>query len=803
MTNNTQNILIVGDNPSNIDVLHQTLKHAGYTVSIAQDGPTAIKIATLSPPDLILLDIIMPEMDGYQVFGQLKSNPSTHNIPVIFITAKREIDAVSKAFDLGCVDFISKPFLQEEVLLRVRAHIQIQALARKNENLINDLKTASWNLEVITREKVKNESEKRLASIVNNMVDAVITIDQHGIIESFNPSAERLFAYSTEEVMGKNVSLLMPEPYKSGHDGYVQNYMSTGKAKIIGIGREVVGQKKDGATFPMLLAVSTVVIEGHRIFTGIVHDISERKSMEIAIRSNEARLRAILSNASDSIITINKEGVIQTFNQAAEKLFGYADYEAVGKNVKTLMPDPYQKDHDSYIQNYLDTGNAKVIGIGTEVVGMRKDGTTFPMELSISKAIIEDELFFTGFARNITDRKLAEEEIKNTNICLQTSLVKLEVSNSRLKELDIQKSRFISSMNHELRTPLNAILGFANLLQKEYFGGLNEKQKDYACQIGKSGKHLLELINDILDLSKIDAGAMSLQTYEIDIDDCVSGVITMLQTQTNEKKLIINTQLDHSIETVVADKRRLNQIFLNLLSNAIKYSHKKGLIEIKSENLKDFVKFSVHDAGIGIKAEDRVKIFSEFYQADRQRDEALGGTGIGLALTRRLVELHGGDIGVEGELGKGSCFWFTLPINKVITQKRQIEKAIPVDDKTSLYHHILVVEDNDVNLALILEMLGLYNHKLSVARNGKEAIEAALAQKPELILMDIRMPVMNGIEAVREMRKLPTTAQIPIIALTTSIDEDNKTLCLEAGFSEYLTKPITTDSLSSVLNRFF
>lgn len=198
---------------------------------------------------------------------------------------------------------------------------------------------------------------------------------------------------------------------------------------------------------------------------------------------------------------------------------------------------------------------------------------------------------------------------------------------------------------------------------------------------------------------------------------------------------------------------------------------------------------------------DKTKIFSEFYQVNRERDEAMGGTGIGLALTRRLVVLHGGEIGVESELHKGSCFWFTLPLDKEVGEKQGKSNSTPIH-KPLTAHHILVVEDNDDNLALTLDMISVQNHKVSVARNGKEAIEVALSQHPELILMDIRMPVMNGLEAVQRLRKLPQISQIPIIAITASEGENSRGKCLEAGFSEYITKPINSEDFFGMLTRF-
>ena len=255
------------------------------------------------------------------------------------------------------------------------------------------------------------ESEARMRAILAAAVDAIIIIDERGTIESQNAAAVKLFGYSAEEMLGKNVKMLMPAPYKAEHDGYLRNYTTTGQKKIIGIGREVVGLRKDGTTFPMDLAVSEVLMGGRRLFTGIVRDITERKRQEAQLIDSEARTRAILAAAVDAIITIDAKGTIESLNPATEKLFGYASSEMIGQNVKMLMPEPYQAEHDGYLQTTLTTGQKKIIGIGREVVGLRKDGTTFPMDLAVSEVQMGGRRLFTGIVRDITERKRQEAQL--------------------------------------------------------------------------------------------------------------------------------------------------------------------------------------------------------------------------------------------------------------------------------------------------------------------------------------------------------------------------------------------------------
>ncbi len=398
--------------------------------------------------------------------------------------------------------------------------------------------------------------------------------------------------------------------------------------------------------------------------------------------------------------------------------------------------------------------------------------------------------------------KRDEETLEVRTRELGETLKTVEQMNLQLKEANQERSRFLSSMSHELRTPLNAILGFTDLLRGKFFGSLNDKQLGYVTQIEKSGKHLLDLINDLLDIAKIDAGATELNLEEFDPKEFLLGSVTLMQPQFKKKDLQVKLFLDPSLNTLTGDRRRCNQIMLNLLSNAYKYTPQNGRIEVRILNKGDVAKFLVSDTGIGIPQEHQENIFSEFHQADRERDENLGGTGIGLALTRRLVEFHGGQIGVESEEDKGSTFWFTLPVNAQSPQQTpSVEEAPKLNDSAVSGKRILVVEDNEVNLAMILDMLSICDFKVIVARNGQEALDLTTANKPDLILMDIRMPVMDGLEATRRLRAQPEFETLPILALTASAGQEGKEKCFEAGCTAHLSKPIQSKELFEALSK--
>jgi PAS domain S-box-containing protein len=259
-----------------------------------------------------------------------------------------------------------------------------------------------------TSEQALRESETRANAVLNHAIEGIITIDEQGTIHSFNPAAERLFGYKPSEIMGTNIKFLMPEPYQSEHDQYLNNYLETGVFKIIGIGREVIGLRKDGSTFPLDLGVSEMYLGETRMFTGTLRDLTERKKAEQALWESETRSKEVLSYAACGIITIDEQGVIESFNPAAEKLFAYKTSEILGTNIKFLMPEPYQSEHDQYIKTYLETGVSKIIGISREAVGLRKDGSTFPLDLGISEMYLGETRKFTGIIRDISELKKAE-----------------------------------------------------------------------------------------------------------------------------------------------------------------------------------------------------------------------------------------------------------------------------------------------------------------------------------------------------------------------------------------------------------
>jgi PAS domain S-box-containing protein len=629
-------------------------------------------------------------------------------------------------------------------------------------------------------------AEERMRSVVNHVVDGIISIDEAGVITTFNPAAERIFGYAADEVIGKNVRLLMPEPYHSEHDGYIDNYLRTGQAKIIGIGREVVGRRKDGAIFPMELAISVFRLAGRPYFTGIVRDITERKRAEEELRQAEARMRSVVNHVVDGIITIDDAGRIESFNPAAEKIFGFDRSEVIGMNVNMLMPEPYHSEHDHYLSNYLRTGEAKIIGIGREVVGKRKDGSKFPMELAVSGFLIESRRYFTGIVRDITERKRLEQQLRE----------RLE----ELAEADRQKNEFLAMLAHELRNPMAPMRNALHLMNMP--GADDSMVRQSRAMMERQLEHLVRLVDDLLDVSRIIRGKIELRKEDLDIATAVVRAVETAQPiiETHGHRLTI--ELPDEPIWVQGDLIRLSQVIANLLTNAAKYTDRAGHITLGVTRDNGQAVVRVRDTGIGISSEVVGRIFDLFVQADRSLARSQGGLGIGLTLVKRLVEMHGGTVSAQSEgLGRGSEFIIKLPT----LSGREVEQPLHAPAgrghvTDALRRRVLVVDDNvDAanSIAMILRMSG---YDVRCAYDGPAALEAARSYHPEVVVLDIGLPVMSGYEVAKKLREQEEFARIPIVAVTGYGQDEDRHRSFEAGFNCHLTKPVDVHALQAFIS---
>ncbi len=947
---------------------------------------------------------------------------------------------------LCIIDVTPRHFSAEELR-------HLRDLADCVEEEINKLNTKE-------AQQIIHDQEARLHALVETVVDGIISIDRQGIIQTVNPAAKEIFGYSSAEMVGQNVKMLMPEPYASEHDDYLTNFYTTGDAKVIGIGREVVGQRKDGSTFPLELAVSEMEVHGELMFTGIVRDITQRKQAEQALHDSEAetkklamvvartdnsvvitdadgmiewvnkgferttgyclaevigkkpgdvmqgpntdpetiaymrehiqrgegfnceiinyrkdgtpywlqldvrpiadetgrlinfiaiesdiserkrteediiryanamellhivtsnidmpfdnrvqallelgrqtfdlplgivsqingdcytvkyilgpdeappvntefqlgetycvhtmraaqptgfhhageseikthpcylnfglesyigvpilvagkpygtlnfsgpepketpysetdysliqlfsqwlgneierlqtekeiregteRIRSIVDTVVDGIITINDKGIIESFNPAAEKIFQYKAVEVVGNNVKMLMPEPYRQEHDGYIDNYLSSNNAKVIGIGREVTGRRQDGSTFPMDLAVSEMDINGKNMYTGIVRDITERK----------------------------EVERLKSEFISTVSHELRTPLTSIRGALGVVLGKAADGLSAKAKRMLENANRNSERLTLLINDILDLEKIESGKLEFEFEEIDLAELSRSALEANQEYARQHDVSLNMYINLDKAIVWGDSHRLMQVYANFISNAVKYSPANAEVEVAVIQHGNGFRVGIRDFGRGIPDEFRDRIFHRFAQADSSDTRDKGGTGLGLSITKAIIERLGGQVGYESQLGEGSLFYFDLP---------ELREVIENTTKNTAESNVLICEDNIDVAELLVEMVEQEGTNSDIATTAAGAKKLLANKSYRLLLLDLTLPDMDGLELLHEIRDDEKFSDMQIIVVSGRADEGKRIFNGEAiSVVDWLQKPIDEKRFNRALQQ--
>jgi two-component system sensor kinase FixL len=481
-------------------------------------------------------------------------------------------------------------------------------------------------------------------AVVEAALDAIVVIDRNGTIRSANKATEQMFGYAVEELAGRNVKLLMPEPYAGEDDGYLANYLRTGDKNIIGAGREVTGRRKDGSTFPMDLAVGEARAEGEIIFVGIIRDISERKAADRARQESELRLRSILDTVPDAIIVIDERGTIQSFSPAARRLFGYADAEVVGKNVNVLMPSPYREAHDGYLDRYRTTGERRIIGIGRVVVGLRKGGDTFPMELEVGEFRVAEGRYFTGFVRDLTEQQQAQRRIQD----LQSELLHA----SRLSVM----GQMASAMAHELNQPLTAVMNYLEAARH-----LFESAPQSAGRVGDLLQRAVaqtERAGDVVRRLRQFVTKEDTERRPENLNQLVEEALALALVGARQSSVRITLDLDKTLPPVLADSVQIQQVVLNLVRNAIEAmaETERRELTITTRSLPDGTEVTVADTGPGIAPELAERLFQPFVTTKHT------GMGLGLSICREIVDAHHGKLVVVPRPEGGALFRVTFPM---------------------------------------------------------------------------------------------------------------------------------------------
>jgi PAS domain S-box-containing protein len=578
----------------------------------------------------------------------------------------------------------------------------------------------------------------------------------------------------------------------------------------MGAGRELFGLRKDGSEFPLEIGLNPLQTErGLEVLSSVV-DITARKRLE-------DRFRLVVEATPNAVVVTNQQGIIELVNSQTEALFAYSRDELLGQSIEILVPHKARQHHQQVRRDYLAAPQPRAMGAGRDLFALRKDGSEFPVEIGLSPISSESGSLVLSSIIDISARKQAESQLQQQAEELATA--------SRYK------SEFLANMSHELRTPLNSILILSEQLRDNHPGNLTPRQREHADIIYRSGCDLLGLINDILDLSKIEAGRVSVCHEPIVLDDLCDNVRRIFAPIAEQKRLQFEVETAAGVpQVVISDYQRLFQILKNLISNALKFTqqgHVQVLFQVArnadSDDVADWLQISVVDSGPGIPADKHELIFQAFQQVDGSTSRQYGGTGLGLTISRQLAILLGGQIELQSAPGQGSHFILRLPLvavphgGSVRSVNSPLPRTAPVATTQDVSAQtgpqpatagstrdetILLVDDDVRNIYAMTSLLETLGFEVAIARNGEDAISLLSAREDiDLVLMDMMMPVLDGYQATSRLREQWQFSR-PIIAVTACAMKGDREKCLAAGADDYLPKPVQRGELEAMIRKW-
>ena len=751
-------------------------------------------------------------------------------------------------------------------------------------------------------------NQSRLSTILDTAVDGIITIDMKGLIVSFNHAAEHVFGWQSAEVLGKDTAILMPKAYHVRHNHFLNNFGQAGQAKILGVGREVTGIRKNGSTFPIRLAMGKADITGETLFVGFITDLTQRNAMKSAMRERDEQLRSLMSNIPGVTFRClyNQDWRMLLISDSIKDLTGWAAEEFLQKGQScTLFTHPddtarvstevaaalakgqhyaveYRIRHrdgqekwvsemgcairdktgtvqmldgvilditENKLKNAEYESIARAISQSTSVAEFSMDGTildansTFLTLLGYEKAEIigrHHSIFcsaqdaaserYHNKWRDLNRGEFVQGEFKRLgkngielwihasyspllnadgkpskvlmfmiDITERTRMEQdLKVAKNKAEQAASAKATFLANMSHEIRTPMNAIIGFSEIMMDT---DMQSEQRRYMNTINSSAKSLLHLLNDILDSAKLEKGKLELEIMDFALHELLDSVVSTLWVQARHKNLDLQLELDPSTAPYyLGAPDRIRQVLMNLMGNAVKFTE-QGCVKLVVKPLENHeVSFAIIDSGIGIQQDRLDVIFEPFTQADSSMSRKFGGTGLGTTISKQLVELMGGRLIATSEIGIGSCFTMILPLPTGSAQTAPtplLAHALPA-------MRILVADDIRQNLDLISILLGRDGHQITTASDGLEAVELFNQHIYDLIIMDVQMPQLDGLNAAAQIRMIETEKNVtrtPIIALTASVLQEDRAAAFEAGMDGFATKPVDIKALTREMMR--
>jgi protein-histidine pros-kinase len=587
-------------------------------------------------------------------------------------------------------------------------------------------------------------SEVRFRNLVESAPDAMVIANREGTILIVNAQTERLFGYARAELVGQKLELLMPERVRVRHSAHRVRFFENPHERPIGPGSEFPCLRKDGREFPAEISLSPLHLDDEVLVSSAIRDITERKK-------RDATFRALLESAPDAMVIVGPDGGIRLVNAQTEKLFGYSRQDLVGQSVEVLVPPRLRHSHQQYREHYFAAPRTRAMGAGLELLGLRQDGSEVPIEISLSPIQTDEGILVSSAIRDISERRHFEKRMRDA---------------SRLK------SEFLANMSHELRTPLNAIIGFAELMFRGKVGPVSAEHQEYLGDILSSSKHLLQLINDVLDLAKVESGKMEFRPESVDLATLSNEVRDVLRGLAASKRLQVQTFIDPEVAIVTVDPARVKQVLYNYLSNAIKFTPEGGRISIHiAPEGATLFRIDVTDTGVGIPAEDLARLFREFQQLDATTTKTHQGTGLGLALTKRLAEAQGGRVSVQSTPGTGSTFSVVLPRVMTVSAEDEV-RPIRLEDGNL---KVLVVDDDPSALKIADAALRELGYQAIGTTSAEEGLRIFEAEPPACIIVDLLMPGVDGFEFVARLRTLESGHRVPVVVWTIKdVDADER-----------------------------
>jgi PAS domain S-box-containing protein len=793
--------LMLEDRQADADLIEAALRRAGLEFRLTRVETEVAYLAALpARPDFVIADYRLPQFDALRALGHLAEQGL--DIPFIVVSDAIGDEEAAALIKAGAADYLLKDRLGR-LGPAVRAALATRALRAQQRQ----------------DEAALRESDERTRLIVDNALDAVITIDDSGRILSWNPPAERIFGWRAGEVLGRPLSeTIVPHQHRAAHDRGLEHFRATGEGPVLGRQLELTALRRDGTEFPVELAITPVRLRGSVVFSAFVRDITERAKAEEARRESEASFRLLFaSNPLPMWVYDAATLYFLEVNRAAVAQYGYSREEFLRMRIRDIRPPEEILRLEAAVAE-LASGPEDSVRRHTGSWRHRlKDGRIREVDIASHSISFGGRRAALVVAHDVTDLREAErglarytEELEHrvgertralsqANARLEQEIAERRRAEAAAEQANHAKSEFLSRMSHELRTPLNAILGFAQLLEMDQ---LSPDQESLG-QILRAGRHLLGLINEVLDISRIETGQLHVSLEPVAVEDILRAAIDLVRPLADARGIALAADVAGDSRHVLADRQRLQQVLLNLLSNGVKYNAPGGRVHLSCVAAPDDrLRIRVADTGPGLAPDKLARLFTPFDRLGAE-SSAEEGTGLGLTLSKRLVEVMGGALHVDSRVGEGSVFSVELPLVPAPTAlpdagAREQARAERGDRPPVL---VLYVEDNLSNLRLVERIAERRPHvKILPAMQGRVGIDLARQHRPDLILLDRHLPDMGGDEVLRLLREDPRTTSIPVVILSADASPSRVQALLGQGARDYLTKPLDVHRLLELLD---